>query len=224
MKYETMSILPYQDALQFAQGLLPRPAYRIKDVAKKTHQRTVYRKIKKLSEIGLAQCHRGQFSIKSEVVSQPICVLEKLVPSLVALVQARRFGRSYGSSDINFMVRNLPKNAIMTLDYPAHQMTKFQSVRELYAYVDDAEKTALFLKTNNFREGKKGNVVILPKTGTFENITERVFLDCVAKGGRSTMDAIAIQLRHAGEISTGARFTIETLLKVQEDLPAEPTS
>ena len=217
-----MSVLAYQDALQFAQRLPPMPVYSVKDVAEKIHERTVRRKIKKLEEMGLARYGRGRFSIKREVVSQPIRVLERLTPSLAALARARRFGRSYGQSDINFMVKNLPENAIPTLDYAAHKMTKYQSVRELYAYVDDAEETARFLKTNGFREGKKGNVVILPKTGMLENTAERVFLDCIAKGGRSTMDAVAIQLRYPAEISTEARFTIETLLKVQEDLPVEP--
>ena len=219
IQQETMSISAYKNALQFAQELPPSPIYRVKDVAKNVHERTVRRRLKKLIEIGLAQYSRGQFSIKKEVVSQPINVLEKLIPSFTALVQARKFGKSYRQSDINFMMKNLPKNSIITLDYSAYNMTKFQSAHDLYVYVDDVEKITQFLKTNNFREGMKGSIIILPKTGSFENIIERVFLDCVAKGGRSMMDAIAIQLKYSDEVSTKARFTTEMLLKVQEDLP-----
>lgn len=222
MTQQEVSILTrYKDAVQFAQELPPRPVYRVKDVAKHVHERTVRRRIKKLTEIGLAQYNRGKFTIKREVIAQPIIILEKLIPSFTALMQARRFGKSYRQSDINFMMKNLPKNSIITLDYSAHKMTKFQSAHDLYVYVDDVEKTAQFLKKNNFREGTKGNIVLLPKIGSFENPTERVFLDCVAKGGRSMMDAIAIQLKHRDKITIKARFTTEMLLKVQEDLPLE---
>ncbi len=220
--HQTASILTrYKDALLFAQELQPRPIYKVKDVAKNVHERTVRRRIKKLTEIGLAQYNRGQFTIKEEVIAQPISVLEKLVPSFTAFMQARRFGKTYGLSDNNFMIKNLPKNAIITLDYSAHKMTNFQSVQDLYLYVDDIKETVQFLKNNNFREGTKGSVVILPKIGSFENLTERVFLDCIAKGGRSMMDAIAIQLKYKDEINIKARFTTDMLLKVQEDLPLE---
>jgi len=220
--HQTASILTrYKDALLFAQALQPRPIYKVKDVAKNVHERTVRRRIKKLTEIGLAQYNRGQFTIKEEVIAQPISVLEKLVPSFTAFMQARRFGKTYGLSDNNFMIKNLPKNAIITLDYSAHKMTNFQSAQDLYLYVDDIEETVQFLKNNNFREGTKGSVVILPKIGSFENLTERVFLDCIAKGGRSMMDAIAIQLKYKDEINIKARFTTDMLLKVQEDLPLE---
>lgn len=220
--HQTASILTrYKDALLFAQELQPRPIYKVKDVAKNIHERTVRRRIKKLTEIGLAQYNRGQFTIKEEVIAQPISVLEKLVPSFTAFMQARRFGKTYGLSDNNFMIKNLPKNAIITLDYSAHKITNFQSAQDLYLYVDDIEETVQFLKNNNFREGTKGSIVILPKIGSFENLTERVFLDCIAKGGRSMMDAIAIQLKYKDEINIKARFTTEMLLKVQEDLPLE---
>jgi len=221
IQQEVSTLTRYKDAVQFAQELLPRPVYKVKDVGGYVHERTVRRRIKKLAEIGLAQYNRGKFTIKREVVAQPIIVLEKLIPSLIALTQARRFGKSYRQYDVNFMMKNLPKNSTITLDYSAHKMTKFQSAHDLYIYVDDVEKTAQFLKQNNFREGTKGNIVLLPKIGSFENPTERVFLDCVAKGGRSMMDAIAIQLKYSDQITVKARFTTEMLLKVQEDLPLE---
>lgn len=94
----------------------------------------------------MAQYNRGKFTIKREVIAQPIIVLEKLIPSFIALTQARRFGKSYRQSDINFMMKNLPENSTITLDYPAYKMTKFQSAHDLYVYVDNIEKTAQFLK------------------------------------------------------------------------------
>lgn len=221
-QHQTASVLTrYKDAFQFAQELPSGPVYKVKDVAKYVHEKTVRRRIKKLTEIGLAQYNRGQFTIKQEVIAQPNSVLEKLMPSFTAFMKARRFGKSYRLSDINFMMKNLPKNATITLDYSAHKLTHFQSAQDLYVYVDDVDKTVQFLKNNDFREGIKGKIVVLPKTGSFENLTERIFLDCIAKGGRSTMDAIAIQLKYADKITVKARFTTEMLLKVQEDLPLE---
>ena len=146
MQQERSILTRYKDAVQFAQELPPRPVYSVKDVAKHLHERTIRRRIKKLTEIGLAQYNRGKFTIKREVVAQPIIVLEQLIPSFIALTQARRFGKSYRQSDINFMMKNLPENSTITLDYSAHKMTKFQSAHDLYVYVDDIEKTAHFLK------------------------------------------------------------------------------
>jgi len=120
MQQETVSFVTrYKKALQFAQELPPSSIYNVKEVAKDVHERTIRRRIKKLVEIGLAQYNRGQFSIKKEVVSQPINIIEKLIPSFIALVQARRFGKLYRQSDINFMMKNLPKNSIITLDCSA---------------------------------------------------------------------------------------------------------
>ncbi len=217
MQQEISLLTPYKDAIQFAQELLSLPVYNVQDITKNIHERTIRRRIKKLEELGLAKYSRGKFTIK-RVVSQPIFVLEQLIPSFTAFVRARRFGKFYRQTDINFMLKNLPQNSIITLDYSAFELTQFQLAREFFVYVDDVEKTAKFLKKNNFREGTRGNVVLLPKTGSFTNKIERIFLDCIAKGGRSTMDAIAIQLKYKNKITIPARFTTEMILKVQEDL------
>lgn len=209
-------------ALLFAQELPPRPVYdlnNLKTIDEST--KTAHRRIKSLLPLGLATYNRGKFSIKKEVVSQPVNVLKKLIPSLMSLKQARRFGRSYNNADINFVLNGMPESAIVTLDYQAWNMTEFQFPRDLFVYVDDIEKGSNFLKENNFSEGEKGHVVLLPKMGSFENKVERVFLDCLANGGRSVLDAVAIQLLYGDSIDVKARFPIEMVIKVQDDLPSE---
>ena len=207
-------------ALLFAQELPPRPVYTLKNLKTVNEStKTAHRRIKSLLPLGLATYNRGKFSIKKEVVSQPINILKKLIPSLMSLKQARRFGRSYNNADINFVLNSIPESARVTLDYQAWNMTKFQFPRDLFVYVDDIEEGASFLKENNFSEGGKGRVVLLPKIGSFDNEKERVFLDCLANGGRSVLDAVAIQLLHGDAIDVKARFPIETIIKVQDDLP-----
>jgi len=209
-------------ALLFAQELPPRPVYtlnNLKTVDEST--KTAHRRIKSLLPLGLATYNRGKFSIKKEVISQPVNVLKKLIPSLMSLKQARRFGRSYNNADINFVLNSMPESAMVTLDYKAWNMSKFQIPRDLFVYVDDIKKGSTFLKENNFSEGEKGHVVLLPKIGSFDNKVERVFLDCLANGGRSVLDAVAIQLLYGDSIDVKARFPIEMVIKVQDDLPSE---
>ena len=63
--------------------------------------------------------------------------------------------------------------------------------------------------------------MVLPRIGNFENEIERVYLDCIAKGGRSIQDAIAIELLYANHLTSRGNFPVEYVLKVQEDLPNE---
>ncbi len=214
-----------KDAIGFAQELPSSPIYNLNNLKGTTHlsTRTIKRRITSLVELGLADYNRGKFTIKREVISQPYVVLQNIIPSLLSLKRARRFGRYYTSTDVNFMKKHLPKGSIITLDHKAHELTKFQTPLDLYVYVNDVEKISKFLKTCGFREGKRGNIIILPKIGSFENLTERVFLDCIANGGRSFLDAAAIMLTHKDMIKTRARFTGDTILKIQEDLSSEST-
>ena len=216
-----MTLKKARDAIVFAQELPPSPIYNIKNLEKIVNlsAKTIKRKVVHLEEIGLADYSRGKFTIKKEVISQPYTVLQNIFPSLMALKKARRFGRHYKTTDINFMKKHLPKGSIITLDHKAHELTKFQTPLNLHVYVNDVKKVSKFLKSCGFREGKRGKVVLLPKIGSFEDPIERIFLDCVANGGRSFLDATAIMLTHKNMIKTRARFTVDTILKVQEDLP-----
>ncbi len=47
---------------------------------------------------------------------------------------------------------------------------------------------------------------------------EQVYLDCVAKGGRSTLDAIAIELEHSSRLGVRGKFDMDGIIKVQDDL------
>ena len=209
-----------KNAIRFAQELPTSPIHDIKNIkdARDLSASTIRRRLARLDELGLADYKRGKFTIKSEVVSQPYLVLQSIIPSLMSLKKARRFGKYYKPTDVNFMRRHLPSNSIITLDHKAHELTEFQTPLDLHAYVDDVEEVARFLKSCGFREGKRGNIVLLPKIGSFENLIERVFLDCVANGGRSFLDAAAIMLTHKAAIKTRVRFTGDTILKVQGDL------
>lgn len=209
--------------LLFAQELDPRPVYSIKQDGARIagSEKTAYRRIQSLVTYDLASFSRGQFSIKKETASQPLGVIKKILPSLIALKQARRFGRSYNNADINFALDHLPSSAMVTLDYQSWQLTRFQFPNDLYLYVNDIEDGADVLKNNGFSEGQKGHVILLPKIGSFENEIERLYLDCIAHGGRSIMDAVALQLIYPEQIPVKGCFPVEVVAKVQEDMPKE---
>jgi hypothetical protein len=61
-------------------------------------------------------------------------------------------------------------------------------------------------------------VYVLPKVGKFHNPVERTYLDCVAKGGRSWLDAVAIELLYPHMLSVKASFPVDLVTKVFEDL------
>ncbi len=221
---ENTSLLEWAaSALLFAQELPTQPVYTIKHLGAEFvgSKKTVYRRIKSLIPLGLATYNRGNFTIKKDVISQPFDVLKKLMPSLIALKNARRFGRSYNNADINFVINSMPESTMVTLDYKAWELTKFQFPNDLYIYVNDVDKGVSFLKENGFSEGSRGHIILLPKIGLFENQMERVYLDCIANGGRSILDAISIELLYSDQINTKGRFFIDTIKKVQEDLPQD---
>jgi hypothetical protein len=89
---------------------------------------------------------------------------------------------------------------------------------DLYVYVDDIKKTSNFLKSKGFSQGTQGRVVLLQKQHSFRKNTEQVYLDCIAKGGRSILDAIAIELKHGDKLRIKGRFNIEDVLKIQDDM------
>lgn len=217
--YETLK----EDAIIFAQKLQSKPVYAIEDaIPVAGSSATVYRKLKVLESLGLAKVDRGSFILKRNVITQPIHILQKLLPSLVALSRARRFGRNYNEADIRFALDKIQEK-LVTLDYRAYELTKFQTPSNLYLYVDSVEQVANLLKQNGFREGQNGRVILLPKLGDFSNEIERVYLDCIANGGRSTMDAIAIELLYDDKLNIRGMFSVQQIKKVQEDLPEAMT-
>ena len=206
------------DAFLFAQRLDSKPVYTMEDaISVAGSSKTAYRRLNDLKALGLARYKRGSFILKSSVLAQPANVIEKILPSLVALSKARRFGRNYNDSDIRFAMNNI-SDRFVTLDYRAYELTKFQTPLDLYMYVD-VDRVAGFLKEKGFKEGRNGRVILLPKTGEFSNEIERVYLDCIANGERSMLDAIAIELLYEEKLATRGLFPVQLVKKVQEDLP-----
>lgn len=180
--------------------------------------KTAYRRLADLKSLGIIKQSRGRFNIKSGVISQPAYLLDRLLPSLLALKSARRFGKYYNDADIEFVKKNLDFTFI-TLDYKAWELTEFQFPSDLFVYVKDLNRSIAFLKENKFREGKKGHIVLLPETGNFDNIIERVYFDCIANDGRSMLDAIALDIKYGDQIRTKGLFSIDNFKKVEEDMP-----
>src|SRR5574339_134676 len=91
------------DAFLFAQRLDSKPVYTIEDaISVAGSAKTAYRRLNALKSLGLANYKRGRFILKTAVVAQPANIIDELVPSLIALSKARRFGRNYNESDTRF--------------------------------------------------------------------------------------------------------------------------
>lgn len=210
-----------EEAFLFAQKFNhDKPIYKIRNDA--IHLagsvRSAYRYLKFLKSINLAKYDRGFFELNSSVVSQPFNVFQRLLPSLKALKNARRFGRSYNNADINFALENTPYKFI-TLDYKVWDLTKFQFPANLYLYVENIDDISNYLKDEGFYQGERGHIILLPRLGDFSNEIERTYLDCIANGGRSTLDAIALELLFSDRIICRGHFLMQDLRKVQQDMP-----
>ena len=211
-----------EEGHSFASKLSPRISYNVKDAIPIAGSiPTVYRRLRALEILGLATVHRGQFQI-NRAARQPIHILEQLIPSLLALKNSRRFGRKYHVSDINFLKNNLPENSFVTLDFRTWEITKYQTPQDFYVYVDDIEETSEFLKSNGFSEGTRGHIVLLQKHSSSKNTIEQVYLDCIAKGGSSILDAITIGIKYGDQLNVKGRFNIDDILKVQSDMQILP--
>jgi hypothetical protein len=216
-----MVLMKIEPSLAMVQSLPHKPVYNVSEFTEAAGSRaTAYRSIHRLEELGIVKTQkRGLFTVRSSAF-QPYQILVQLIPSLQAIKKARYFGRSYDESDVN-RARGL-LNGIVTLDYRAYELTHFQSPQAFAIYVENQEAAANKLKSEGFSEGRKGRVAILPMEGPgFENETQRVYLDCLANGGRSTLDAIAIELLHGHQFSVKGEFPAELVVKVREDLPRE---
>jgi len=95
-----------------------------------------------------------------------------------------------------------------------------QTPNRYYLYVDSVEEVAGLLEKNSFSEGTAGRISITQKPETLDNEIQRVYLDCLAAGGRSTLDAIAIEIRYGDQLTIKGEFPVDLVTKVEEDLPA----
>jgi len=208
--------------LTIAQTIGEKPVYHIDELSKITQSRsTAYRILSRLREAGFAaQVRDGFFTLRSSLF-QPFNLWSNLLPSLQVLKQARFFGLSYNENDVR-LARQILKGMV-TLDYRAYEITRLQSPHLFFIYVDNLDNATKMLKEYKFSEGTKGRVVILPRTGEFGNEIQRVYLDCIAYGGRSLLDAIAIEILHNEDLDHNIRgtFKAEDVLKVREELDAQ---
>lgn len=208
--------------LTVAQTIGEKSVYHIDELSKITESRaTAYRMLRKLREAGFAERARAGFFTLRSSLFQPFNLWSSLLPSLQALTQARFFGLSYNENDVRLARRVL--NGIVTLDYRAYEITKFQSPHLFSIYVGDSDKAANRLKDCKFSEGTKGRVAVMPRIGDFRNEIQRVYLDCIAYGGRSLLDAIAIEILHNEDLDPNVRgtFKAEDVLKVREELAGQ---
>jgi hypothetical protein len=106
------------------------------------------------------------------------------------------------------------------LDYRAYELTGLQEPYSLFLYVDDMDSAASVLREHGFWKGSRGRVALLPRVGPFRNDLQRVYLDCLAYGGRSTLDAIAIEILYGEELDPKVRgvFRSDDVLKVRDEL------
>ena len=214
------------DALYCVRKLPHKTIYRVDDIVKLTDLsvKTVNEKLQLLSKYWLVFSKtKNTFMMYDDVIAQPNTVFQKITPSLISYKHSRWFGRKHDQTDVDFAMKHMPPNSLVTLDYKAAELTSYQYPRQFYVYVDDVEVFASLLKRNGFVEEDKNiksRVILLPKIGSFENYLERVFLDCVAAGGRDFMDAIAIMALYGHKIKQKTiEFPDWAVDKVLEDLP-----
>lgn len=206
-----------EPALTIVQTLGEKAVYHISELYKPAGSRaTAYRIINELQELGFAEpVRRGYFTLRSSIF-QSYRIWPHLVPSLDALRRARYFGRTYNETDVTFVRKML--SGVETLDYRAYELTRLQTPYTFFIYVENPDQVAEELRKRGFSEGRKGRVAILPKS-EIKNELQRVYLDCLAFGGRSTLDAIAIELLYGNQLEIKGEFPIELVEKVREELP-----
>jgi hypothetical protein len=213
--------MKWEHTLAVVQALGEKPVCRAKELYGPAGSRaSAYRVIHKLEELGLAAAtpQRGFFTIRSSV-QQPYNVWLRLIPSLRGLKQARYFGRVYDESDVEFAKKSL--KGVVTLDYRAYELTKLREPRTFFIYLTEPRKAVATLVSARFRETAEGRVAILPReerNGGFENEIQRVYLDCLAFGGKCTLDAIAIELLYGDKLSVRGEFPVDLVLKVRAQL------
>ena len=221
MKAASGAIRKYEEAIAFAR-LLPRQMVHsfcdMPSVAG-VSEATARRRVDELAKVGLAERLNDSFMVRIDAVCYPIEVLETMLPSLLAHVQARRFARRKNGSDLTFARRHLPHGSFVTLDYPLARLTGYQTAWDYHVCVDDQEAFVSLLEENGFREDDLGRVVVMPKIGKFDNEKERLVLDCLADGGRSYCDAIALLMLHIKSSPVHATFSTNEINDVLRNLP-----
>jgi len=163
---------------------------------------------------------KGVFTLRDSVLL-PISVIPKILPSLLAISQERKFRLRNGDLGIERARHLLMKlGGLATLDYAAYELTGYQTPTAFYFYPDSLEQAIKVLRENGYVKSPRGSVILLPKIGDFSDPIQRVFYDSLAVGGRGILDAIAIARKFPKE--TGPIGYLHSLLnmasKVEQDI------
>jgi hypothetical protein len=164
--------------------------------------------------------HEGVFTLRDSVFLPP-SVIPKILPSLLAMSQKRKFRLRNGDPGIE-RARHLLMilGGFPTLDYAAYELTGYQTPTTFYFYPNSVEQAIKTLRENGYVESPRGSVILLPKIGDFSGPIQRVFYDSLAIGGRGTLDAIAIARKYPKETqSTGYLHSLLSMAsKVEQDM------
>jgi hypothetical protein len=164
--------------------------------------------------------HDGVFTLRDSIFL-PASIIPKILPSLHAISQQRRFRLRNGDRGIE-KARHLlmALGGLPTLDYAAYELTGYQTPIMFYFYPNSMEQAIKTLRENGYVESPRGSVILLPKIGDFSDPIQRVFYDSLAIGGRGTLDAIAIARKFPKETqSTGYLHSLLNMAsKVEQDV------
>jgi hypothetical protein len=204
-------------------SLPPKSAYTLDDLALALgrSRKTAYRYLQQLRRMGFVTAFRGGVFTLRDSIFLPISVIPKILPSLHAISQQRKFRLRNGERGIERARRLLMAlGGSPTLDYAAYELTGYQTPIAFYFYPDSLEDAIKVLRENGYVESPRGSVILLPKIGDFSNQIQRVFYDSLAAGGRGTLDAIAIARRFPKETeSTGYLHSLLNMAsKVEQDV------
>lgn len=201
----------------------PKSAYTMDDLALALgrSRKTAYRHLQGLKRMGFVIAfHDGAFTLRDSIFL-PASIMPKILPSLDAVSQQRRFRLRNGDRGIE-KARHLlmALGGLPTLDYAAYELTGYQTPITFYFYPNSMEEAIKTLRENGYVESPRGGVILLPKIGDFSDPIQRVFYDSLAVGGRGTLDAIAIARKFPKETqSAGYLHSLLSMAsKVEQDV------
>jgi hypothetical protein len=202
-------------SVSLIQRIKPRMVINTRSLVKVAGSKaTLGRALKVLESHGFIRGRTKGWVVFINALWQPTYVIESILPSLKALKNrvpikcSKKVFRTRGYFPV-------------TLDWKAWELTGYPTPRTLYLYADSVEEVMKTLQAaDQSKTSNTGNelVYVLPKVGEFHNTVERTYLDCVAQGGRSWLDAVAIELLYPHELSVKASFPVDLVAKVLEDL------
>ena len=214
---------PLQAFARVQSSLPLKSAYTIDELALDLgrSKKTAYRHLQALKRLGfVVSSHDGVFTLRDSAFL-PISVISKILPSLLAISQGRKFRLRNGDPGTERARKLLMDlGGFPTLDYAAYELTNYQTPAVFYFYPNSLEQAINLLRKNAYVESPRGSVILLPKIGDFSNNVQRVFYDCLAVGGRGILDAIAISRKFPNETkSTNYLYSLLSLaLKVEQDM------